>query len=103
MEYLIRSTSVIENIKLLKDGQELCKIRNKDVRGMKIYRRKFMLDIEDLKIKYSSSKNNTSNSINLADIAEVTVGHDTDTFKKLVKQQGTHHPEVDNFHCPKAL
>ena len=40
----------------LKSGSVLCKLRDKGLLGLKIYRRKYRLNIADLEITYSPNK-----------------------------------------------
>ncbi len=41
---------------MLKKGTLLLKIRNKGVRGLKVFKRKYRLNIADLKVTYASEK-----------------------------------------------
>ncbi len=96
---MARSSSIVEELKHVKDGTVMCKIRDKGVRGLKLYRRKYRLDMDKLRITYlpnkamiSSGKNcvaptgqDNKAQIDLMDIAEIREGHGTDTFNKVSK------------------
>lgn len=96
VEVLARSTSIKDALDILKGGTVLWKIRDKGVRGLKVYKRKYRLDLADLRINYvpnkSMAKKNcasgsgVSTAIDLADIAEVRAGHGTDTFNAMTKR-----------------
>lgn len=97
-EILARCTSIQEAVEKLRAGTLLWKVRDKGVRGLNIYRRKFKLDLAELKLIYLPNKSMTmkncvpnggpggSPNIELTDIAEVRIGHSTDTMNKIVKQ-----------------
>ncbi len=55
-EVLARSTSIRDALDRLKNSTVLFKIRDKGVRGVKAYRRKYRLDLADLKIHYVPNK-----------------------------------------------
>jgi len=90
---LARSQSVKERIDLLKTGTELYKVRDKGVRGLQLYKRKYWLDMENLLIHFSPHKDPTtsfncatvagSDSYSLKDICEVRDGYQTDIFNKI--------------------
>jgi len=107
---MARSTSIIEAIDRLRQGMLLWKIRDKGVRSLKPFPRHYKLDMADLRITYLPNKNMTAKSctaggpgasawIDLCDIAEVRIGHSTDTFNKLVKQVNEGLPKLDGINC----
>ena len=53
---LARSQSVKERLDLLKKGTHLYKVRDKGVRGLQMYKRKYWLDMENLLIHFSPHK-----------------------------------------------
>ena len=55
-EVLARSTSIRDALDKLKNSTVLFKIRDKGIRGVKSYRRKYRLDLSDLKIHYVPNK-----------------------------------------------
>ena len=84
---------------MLKKGTFLHKIRDKGVRGVKTYLRRYRLDLTDLRIVYKPSKGaikgmgvcggnsgGADGSIDINDVAEIRSGHQTDTFNHCVKQ-----------------
>jgi Ca2+-binding EF-hand superfamily protein len=89
---LDRSQSLRDNLDLLKRGTHLYKVRDKGVRGVQMYKRKYWLDMENLLIHFSPHKDPTtqlgclatgSDSYNLKDICEVRDGYQTDIFNKI--------------------
>ena len=113
-EVMARSSSILDMIEKLKQGILLWKIRDKGVRGLKLFPRHYKLDMADLRITYLPNKDMTAKNctagghggsayIDLGDIAEVRLGHTTDTFNKLVKQVTDGKPKLDNVNCPRDL
>eukprot|EP00092_Neocalanus_flemingeri_P005512 GFUD01005942.1.p1 GENE.GFUD01005942.1~~GFUD01005942.1.p1 ORF type:complete len:789 (-),score=239.22 GFUD01005942.1:53-2419(-) len=90
---LVRSHSVKERIDLLKKGTQLYKVRDKGMRGLQLYKRKYWLDMENLLIHFSPHKDPSStlgctafagsDSYSLKDICEVRDGYQTDIFNKI--------------------
>jgi len=87
-----RSESLKDNLNLLKKGTHLYKVRDKGMRGLQMYKRKFWLDMENLLIHFTPHKDpttklgclaNGSESYNLRDISEVRDGYQTDIFNKI--------------------
>ena len=56
VEVLARATSVKDSLDHLKSGTYLWKLRDKGVRGIKLYRRRYRLNIADLIITYTPNK-----------------------------------------------
>lgn len=56
LEVLARATSMKVDLDHLKNGSVLFKFRDKGLLGLKIYRRKYRLNIADLEITYSPNK-----------------------------------------------
>ena len=110
-----RATSIQDEVGQLKKGTVLWKLRDKELRGLKVYKRQFKLDTEHLRITYLPNKHLTgkdiscvggpgiSSAITLADVSEVRIGHGTDNFNKLVKQCTTEDknalPQIQNVNC----
>jgi len=98
-----RSQSLNETLELLKKGTNLRKIRDKGVRGLKLFKRKYSLNMKDLLLVYEPVRDNKlgcggepeSNYINLKDIGEVRHGYETDTLHKLGL-----HGALPKFSCP---
>lgn len=59
-EVLSRAQSVSDALENLRKGSTFFKIRDKGVRGMNVYRRKYRLDINDMKIVYTPNKSGMS-------------------------------------------
>ena len=59
---MARATSVKDSLDHLKSGTVLWKLRDKGVRGLKLYRRKYRLNIADLIITYTPNKGLQKNS-----------------------------------------
>ena len=62
IEVLARATSVKDSLDHLKSGTFLWKLRDKGVRGLKLYRRRYRLNIADLIITYTPNKGLQKNS-----------------------------------------
>jgi len=56
-ELLSRTTSIKEDLETLKNGSILWKVRNKGPLGLKVYRRVYRLNLDDLQITYTPHKN----------------------------------------------
>jgi len=92
-DVLARSKSVVDRLALLKTGTKLYKVRDKGVRGIKIYERKYWLDMENLQINFSSNKaspyslgcqaSQGSGSFLVSDITEVREGCQADIFNTI--------------------
>jgi len=77
----------------LKEGTHLLKVRDKDLRGPRLYRRKYRLDVTDMAIHWSPHKDPSSSGFcssvagedkyELKDINEVRDGFKTDIFQKI--------------------
>lgn len=87
---LARSQSVKDMMEQLKKGSQLHKVRDKGVRGLQLYKRRYWLDMENLQIHFSPHKEPGSCSvmtgtsqISLKDICEVRDGYQTDIFNKV--------------------
>eukprot|EP00096_Caligus_rogercresseyi_P012558 TRINITY_DN5303_c0_g1_i1.p1 TRINITY_DN5303_c0_g1~~TRINITY_DN5303_c0_g1_i1.p1 ORF type:complete len:822 (-),score=236.70 TRINITY_DN5303_c0_g1_i1:21-2336(-) len=99
-DVLERSLSIQDSIEVLSKGTILHKVRDKGVRGVKIYKRKCKLDLENLCILYfpnkrgikSCIKTEESPSYDLTKVSEVRIGHGTDTFNTIAKLAGSKHP-----------
>merc|ERR1712126_380835 len=90
---VVQCKSVQAKIDLLKEGMTLLKLRDKDIRGPKLYRRKYTLDVVNMVIHWTPHKDSSSSGLcstvsgsdkyNLADINEVREGFKTDIFNKV--------------------
>jgi len=89
-----RSQSMKDKLEVLKNGTDLHKIRDKGTRGIRFYKRKFWLDMDNLLLRYSPHKDGkamglcTSGSqgdsyYNLTEISEVRVEYNTDLFNDI--------------------
>ncbi|TRY70080.1 hypothetical protein TCAL_16377 [Tigriopus californicus] len=95
-ETFSRSVSICAAVKELTVGTVLTKVRNKgDVRGLCGYNRHYRLDMEALKIRYTSDKKFRKlaclsglreSTFSISEIAHVRSGHATDTFNSLIKK-----------------
>ena len=62
LEVLARSTSIQDELELLKAGTYFHKVRNQGtVRGLKIYKRNYRLDVAELKLVYFPNKGGVRN------------------------------------------
>ena len=71
-----RSESLKDNLNLLKNGTNLFKVRDKGMRGLQMYKRKFWLDMENLLIHFSPHKDPTTKLGCLANGENYFVYHD---------------------------
>jgi len=95
---LERSQSVKEGVGVLKKGTELYKVRDKGVRGLQLYKRKYWLNMENLEIHFSPHRETSSalscagfsgsDKFSLRDVSEVRDGFQTDIFNKLGSSNG---------------
>jgi len=87
------STTMQQRLTTMKKGSNLYKVRDKGVRGLQLYKRKYWLDMDNLLIHFSPHKDPSSTfgcalaagsaSYNLRDVSEVRDGYQTDIFKKI--------------------
>jgi len=88
---LQRSQSLNETLEFLKKGTNLRKIRDKGVRGLQLFKRKYVLDMKNLLLVYTPHRESKlgcggepeSNYISLKEIGDVRPGYETDTLHKL--------------------
>jgi len=86
-------SSIKTQMKILENGTDLIKIRDKDFRGPKLYKRKYKLDPKDMVMKWSPHKDPSAGGIcssvsgedqyDLKDINEVREGFKTSLFHKI--------------------
>ena len=104
---LRKTTSVLEDVKQLKEGTSLWKIRKKRFLGLRTFRREFKVDEHALKITYWPTKKSAAASsgtacIYIKDIVDVKEGHSTDLFNKLVRQcRNSDRARIRSVLCPK--
>jgi len=92
-ESLVRCTTAQAKMEELKKGVFLLKIRDKNLRGPKLYRRKYQLDVTDMAIHWTPHNDSAisgfcstvsgSDKYDLRDINEVREGFKTDIFNKV--------------------
>ena len=98
-EVLKRSTSINDALNVLKNGTVLHKVRDKSLRGLRVYRRVYKLNIVDLNITYGPDKSEgganpncaspsgkDKNTIDISELCEVRLNHGTDVFNAAVKK-----------------
>ena len=94
---LKRSTSINDALNVLKNGTVLHKVRDKSLRGLRVYRRVYKLNIVDLCITYGPDKADGGanpncaspggkNVIDISELCEVRPNHGTDVFNAAVKK-----------------
>jgi len=113
-----RSKSIEEKTDKLKtEGSQLFKIRDKGVRGVKVYKRKYTLDMERLVIKYTPHVDHSNKltcvfakdsdgeeCYSLNDINEVREGLETDIFNKIDNDSSIlARTEIENFNKDAAF
>ncbi|CAB4063787.1 PLCD [Lepeophtheirus salmonis] len=107
------SSSIINMTQDKTDGTILYKVRDKGVRGVKVYQRKCKLDLENLCVLYYPNKRRINSCFkiegsphyDLTKVTEIRIGHGTDTFNTLVKiarskQSGAGLPRAFNKNLP---
>ncbi|XP_040566221.1 1-phosphatidylinositol 4,5-bisphosphate phosphodiesterase delta-1 isoform X4 [Lepeophtheirus salmonis] len=112
-DVLERSFSIQDSIDVLQKGTILYKVRDKGVRGVKVYQRKCKLDLENLCVLYYPNKRRINSCFkiegsphyDLTKVTEIRIGHGTDTFNTLVKiarskQSGAGLPRAFNKNLP---
>jgi len=92
-EQFSRSQSIKEKLEILKKGSMLYKIRDKGIRGITFYKRKYWLDMDNLQLRFKSHKEESKmyncsisqedSFYNLKDISEVRTEYNTDIFNKI--------------------
>ena len=113
-EILSRATSITEALDETSKGAKFFKVRQKGgFRGLKLYCRTFKTDFNEFSITYLPNKAITGKancvghpgpgnpaSIDIRDISEVRIGHSTDTFNALVKQNNNKSsPKIGDVLC----
>ena len=97
---LKRSASINDALNVLKNGTVLHKVRDKSLRGLRVYRRIYKLNIVDLNITYGPDKTDGGganpncaspsgagkNVIDISELCEVRPNHGTDVFNAAVKK-----------------
>jgi len=102
-EAYARSQSLKDKLEVLKAGTTLYKIRDKGLRGIQLYKRKYWLDLENLEIRFTphkegkskipgcASKEEGDSFYSLKDICEVRTEYSTDIFNTISSK--TAHPK----------
>ena len=113
-EILSRATSITEALDETSKGAKFFKVRQKGgFRGLKLYCRTFKTDFNEFSITYLPNKAITGKancvghpgpgnpaSIDIRDISEVRIGHSTDTFNALVKENNNKSsPKIGDVLC----